>query len=219
MPAYISTRKTRGYPALRIFVITKKSLIIAGCVLGVILLALIVWLFFLDGSATAVQSSAAYGDNYERVVLAGRKKEVPVYCVERTDKAIALTIDAAFEDDKTDFILDTLRQYDVKATFFLCGFWAEKYPDKVRAIIADGHVIGNHSATHPHMAGMQGGAIEKELAAFEKIVEPLIGKRTTLFRAPYGEYNDNVVLTARNAGYEVVQWDVDTVDTVWMTWP
>lgn len=96
MPAYISTRKTRGYPALRIFVITKKSLIIAGCVLGVILLALIVWLFFLDGSATAVQSSAAYGDNYERVVLAGRKKEVPVYCVERTDKAIALTIDAAF---------------------------------------------------------------------------------------------------------------------------
>lgn len=147
-----------------------------------------------------------------------------IVCVIGTIQVICMSeslphLASAFEDDKTDFILDTLRQYDVKATFFLCGFWAEKYPDKVRAIIADGHVIGNHSATHPHMAGMQGGAIEKELAAFEKIVEPLIGKRTTLFRAPYGEYNDNVVLTARNAGYEVVQWDVDTVDTVWMTWP
>ena len=195
---------------MRIFVITKKTLIIAACILCAVLLGLIIWIFFLDGSATAV--SASHHEQYERTVLAGRKKEVPVYCVAREDKAIALTIDAAFEDDKTDFILQTLKDYNVKATFFLCGFWAEKYPDKVRAMVEDGHVIGNHSATHPHMATMQASAIEKELAAFEKIVEPLIGARTTLFRAPYGEYNDNVILTARKAGYEVVQWDVDTVD-------
>ncbi|MDD4075132.1 MAG: polysaccharide deacetylase family protein [Eubacteriales bacterium] len=119
---------------------------------------------------------------------------------------------SAFEDDKTDFILETLKKHDVKATFFLCGFWAEKYPDKVRAMVQDGHVVGNHSATHPHMASMSAAAIEKELAAFEKIAEPLIGARTTLFRAPYGEYNDTVILTARSLGYEVVQWDVDTVD-------
>ncbi len=195
---------------MRIFVITKKTLIIAACVLFLIILALLIWLCFLDGSATAVSSTLS--GEYERTVLAGRKKELPVYSVERSDKSIALTIDAAWEDDKTDFILKTLREHDVKATFFLCGFWAEKYPDKVRAIVADGHVIGNHSATHPHMAGMNAAAIKKELEDFDALLSSITGTRSTLFRAPYGEYDDNVILTSRAAGYEVVQWDVDTVD-------
>ena len=71
---------------------------------------------------------------------------MPVYSVDRADKKIALTIDAAWEDDKTPFILDTLAQYNVKATFFLCGFWVEKYPDEVKQIAAAGHEIGNHTA-------------------------------------------------------------------------
>jgi len=70
---------------------------------------------------------------------------------------------SAWEDDKTGFILDTLEAYNVKATFFLCGFWAEKYPDKVKQIADAGRVIGNHSATHPHMAGMRKEKIAKEL--------------------------------------------------------
>ncbi len=195
---------------MRIFVITKKMLITAACVLCLVIVALLIWLCFMDGSATAVSSTLT--GEYERTVLAGRKKELPVYSVQREDKAIALTIDAAWEDDKTDFILKTLKEHDVKATFFLCGFWAEKYPDKVKAIAEGGHVIGNHSATHPHMASMNAAAIRKELDAFDTMLEGITGKRSTLFRAPYGEYNDTVILTAREAGYEVIQWDVDTVD-------
>lgn len=78
---------------MRIFVITKKMLIIAACLLGLIILGLIVWICFLDGSATAV--SAPISGEYERTVLAGQKKEVPVYNVARDDNKIALTIDAA----------------------------------------------------------------------------------------------------------------------------
>mgnify|MGYP000304505279 FL=1 len=59
--------------------------------------------------------------------------------------------------------------------------------------------------------------IEKELADFEAMTAKLIGKKTALFRPPYGEYNDTVITTVRGLGYEVIQWDIDTVDTEWMT--
>ena len=78
---------------MRIFVITKKTLIIAACVLCLIIVGLLIWLCFLDGSATAV--SATLSGEYERTVLAGRKKELPIYNVQRDDNFIALTIDAA----------------------------------------------------------------------------------------------------------------------------
>ena len=105
----------------------------------------------------------------------------------------------------------------MKATFFLCGFWVEKYPEEVKQIAAAGHEIGNHTATHPHMNQLDAKGIEKELADFEAMTAKLIGKKTALFRPPYGEYNDTVITTVRGLGYEVIQWDIDTVDTEWMT--
>lgn len=82
----------------------------------------------------------------------------------------------------------------------------------MKAISEGGHSIGNHSATHPHMAGMSKDGIKKELAAFEKLLLPITGRRGVLFRAPYGEYDDNTILTARAEGYEVVQWNLDSQD-------
>lgn len=79
---------------MKIFVVTKKMLVAAACVLGIIILALIVWICFMDGSATAPVGAQLYGE-YERTVLAGQKKEVPIYNVARDDNKIALTIDAA----------------------------------------------------------------------------------------------------------------------------
>ena len=81
-------------------------------------------------------------EEYELEVLAGKKKELPVYSVERSDMKIAITVDAAWEDDKTQFILDTFDEYGVKATFFLCGYWTDKYPDDVKMIAERGHEIG-----------------------------------------------------------------------------
>lgn len=195
---------------MRIFVITKRTLIIAAIVLAVLITGIILLLSFAPDAAVA--SSSAVVEEYEREVLAGRKKEVPVYSVDRADRKIALSIDAAWEDDKTPFILDTLARYNVKATFFLCGFWADKYPDNVKAIDAAGHELGNHTATHPHMNQLSKKQIQKELNDFEDMMVKLTGKKTTLFRPPYGEYNDTVILTVREMGYEVIQWDLDTID-------
>lgn len=197
--------------ALRIFVITKRTLVIAAIVLIAVVAAVIIAIAVSDGNATAAGSMAVV-EEYELEVLAGKKRELPVYSVERDDKKIALTIDAAWEDDKTDFILETLKSYNVKATFFLCGFWVEKYPEKVNAIYDAGHELGNHTATHPHMNKLSAAQMQKEIEDFEAMMVKITGEKTKVFRAPYGEYNDSVITTVRSLGYEVLQWDLDTVD-------
>ena len=199
---------------MRIFVITKRTLVIAAIVLIAVIAAVIIAIAVSDGNATAAGSMAVV-EEYELEVLAGKKRELPVYSVERDDKKIALTIDAAWEDDKTDFILETLISYNVKATYFICGFWVEKYPEKVKAIYDAGHELGNHTATHPHMNKLSAAQMQKEIEDFEAMMVKITGEKTKVFRAPYGEYNDSVITTVRSLGYEVLQWDLDTVDMKW----
>ena len=197
---------------MKVFVITKRTLIIAAIVLLVITAIVIAALSLTDGNAAIRPTSAKAVEEYEVQALAGKRKELPVYSVQRDDKRIALTIDAAWEDDKTPFILETLEKYNVKATFFLCGFWVDKYPDEVKQIYAAGHEIGNHTATHPHMNSLSQKEMQKELEKFEEKVLKLTGSKTKVFRAPYGEYNDTVITAARAMGYEVIQWNIDTID-------
>lgn len=198
---------------MKIFVITKKMLIIAAAVIFVAAAAVIIVLSFSDG-AVSPTSAMAQLEEYELEVLAGKKKELPVYSVERSDMKIAITVDAAWEDDKTQFILDTFDEYGVKATFFLCGYWTDKYPDDVKMIAKRGHEIGNHSATHPHMNSISKEQMRKETVEYDDKIEKLSGKRCKVFRAPFGEYNDTVITTMRSLGYEVIQWDIDTIDTI-----
>ena len=150
------------------------------------------------------------GDNATAVVA--KKRELPVYSVERDDKVLSISFDASWGADKTIAILDILDRYDVKTTFFLVGYWVDKYPARVEQIAAAGHEIGNHSNTHPHMSELGEAEIAQELTALSDKVEALTGVRPTLFRPPYGDYDDAVVLTARQNGYEPVQWSVDSLD-------
>lgn len=196
-----------------IIVLTKKNLLIALVCAALVAGGLFLWLRLRDRQKEPQAAEAmAQVENYELNVLPMKSRELPVYGVGRSDNRIALTIDAAWDADKTPFILDTLDQYNVKATFFLCGVWVKQYPEYVKEISKRGHEIGNHSLTHPHMARMDAIAIQKELRDLDDMLEELTGKRSTLFRAPFGEYNDTVIKAAREAGYEVIQWSRDTVD-------
>lgn len=207
---------------MKVFVVTKKNLLIAAAIVVVIIATAVIAIISGRTEPTINTGNIANSDkpvsglasidNYEVEVFAGLMKELPVYSVSREDKKIALTIDAAWADDKTAFILETLDKYNIKATFFLCGFWAEEYPEMVKAIDSAGHEIGNHTATHPHMSKLSSEQMLDELKKYDDLLESIIGKRCKLFRAPYGEYNDNVIKTVRNAGYEVIQWDIDTID-------
>lgn len=139
-------------------------------------------------------------------------RELPVYNVDTQEKVLSISFDAAWGSANTEEILGILDRYEVKTTFFLVGFWAEKYPELVAELVARGHEIGNHSATHPHMAQLSAPQIREELRRCSELVRSITGKPTTLFRPPYGEYNDEVVRVSRAEGYECVQWNVDSLD-------
>ncbi len=157
---------------------------------------------------------AAYliGLSEPAATVLAKKRELPVYCVERADKVLAISFDASWGGDKTLAILDILDEHQVKTTFFLVGIWVDKYPELVREIAARGHEIGNHSNSHAHMSKLSEQQICDELRMMGDKVETLTGVRPTLFRPPYGEYNDRVVLVSRAEGYECVQWSIDSLD-------
>lgn len=80
------------------------------------------------------------------------QKELPIYCVEQEKPLISISFDAAWGNDDTGHILETLKKHNVRATFFMTGGWIEKYPDDVKAIAAAGHDLGNHSENHKQMS-------------------------------------------------------------------
>lgn len=141
-----------------------------------------------------------------------RTRELPVYSVERGDGKIAISFDAAWGAENTPALLDILDEYGVKTTFFLVGIWTEKYPEMVKEIAARGHEVENHSTTHPQMSKLSEAKIIEELRVNADRIEQITGKRPTLFRPPYGDYNDTVVRVSRAQGYECVQWNVDSLD-------
>ena len=196
---------------MNVLILKKRTLLLAAGAILTIVLALLIWLL-AEGNGSAPAMNALPAAEYELNVLAGKHRELPVYSVGRADKAVALTVDAAWEDDKTAFILDTLKKHDVKATFFLCGVWVETYPEHVKQIAEAGHEVGNHSLTHPHMNKLGAKDVQTEIQQLDDKIEALTGKRCTLFRAPYGEYNDTVIRAVREIGYEPIQWDLDTID-------
>ena len=195
-----------------IIVLTKKNLLMGLLVIGLLAAAVFLFIRFRHREGEPTAAAMAPVESYELNVLPMRDRALPVYAVGREDSEIALTIDAAWDADKTPFILDTLDKFNVKATFFLCGVWVKQYPEYVKEISKRGHEIGNHSLTHPHMSRLDAIAIQKELSDLDDMLEELTGKRSTLFRAPFGEYNDTVIKAAHEAGYEVIQWSRDTVD-------
>ena len=146
------------------------------------------------------------------VMVLSRTRQLPVYSVERDDKVLAISFDAAWGGSQTPALLDILDEYGVKTTFFLVGIWVERFPELVQEIIARGHEIGNHSTSHPEMSKLSEEKIREELAVTSDRIEALTGVRPTLFRPPYGDYNDRVVTVSRAEGYECVQWSVDSLD-------
>ena len=140
------------------------------------------------------------------------ERQLPVYCVQRDGKYVSLTFDAAWGNEDTQQLIDILGQYGVKATFFVVGDWAEKYPESVLALSEAGHEVMNHSNHHDHFNALSTDEIIADVSACCDRVEAVTGIRPTLFRCPYGEYDDHVIAAVRSLGITPVQWDVDSLD-------
>lgn len=139
-------------------------------------------------------------------------KELPIYSVDTPEKKVAISFDAAYGNEYTESILDTLDKYNVKSTFFLVGFWVDKYPEDVKEIARRGHEAGNHSTTHPNMSTLSKEQIIEEINKTGDKIEKLISIKPNLFRPPFGDYNDLLIRTCKENGYYTIQWDVDSLD-------
>ena len=167
---------------------------------GVTLLLGIVILFAVVCSPLAVRASVA-------------KKQLPIYCVQRDEKCVSLTFDAAWGNEDTQTLIDILGKYNVKATFFVVGAWVEKYPESVKALAEAGHEVMSHSDDHAHFSQLSTAQITENLGACNDKIEAVTGVRPTLFRCPYGEYDDHVIEAVNSLGMHAIQWDVEAYET------
>lgn len=140
------------------------------------------------------------------------KRRLPIYCTDRANKVVSLTFDAAWGDEDTEQLIGILGKYDVPATFFVVGEWVDRCGDSVKALHDAGHEIMNHSDTHPHMPGLSRDAMIREINACSDKIQAVTGKRPTLFRAPYGDYDNALLETTDMLEMPCIQWDVDSLD-------
>lgn len=172
--------------------ITVVSLAIAGIILACTL---------------GVTSTAA-------VFFGKSSRKIPVYGVEVKGerKVIALTFDAAWGADKTQGIIDTMKKYDAKGTFFLVGFWLDKFEKETKAIAEAGFDIGNHSRNHLNMPKLSDDEIRAEIEYVNDRVNELTGINPTYFRAPFGDYSDRLMSAIEELDMVGVQWSIDSLD-------
>lgn len=151
-------------------------------------------------------------DKNDVIQTSALEKNLPIYNVQTEEKKIAFTMNCAWNADDIDSILETLRANNVKITFFIVGEWADKYPEEVKKISEAGHEIGTHSNTHPHVNNLSAEKNLEEIKISVNKLEKLTNQKITLYRTPYGEYNNIVIETSRNNGYFPIQWNIDTLD-------
>ena len=128
-------------------------------------------------------------------------------------KVLYLTFDAGYENGYTDAILDTLKKREVPAAFFLVGDYLEREPDLVRRMAAEGHIVGNHTRTHPDMTKLEGDAFAAELRGMEALYEDVTGQTLPKFyRPPQGLYSGENLKQAQALGYKTVFWSLAYAD-------
>ncbi|MDE7229449.1 MAG: polysaccharide deacetylase family protein [Oscillospiraceae bacterium] len=140
------------------------------------------------------------------------QRRLPIYCVECEEKKVAVTFDVAWENSNTSALIEILERSGAKATFFVTGDWCDRYPDDVKAFYDAGHSIENHSDQHPHVEGININDLINDTKECSRKIKMITGEEPTLYRAPYGEFDDNLLTTIEGLGMKTIQWDVDSVD-------
>ncbi|MET9610220.1 polysaccharide deacetylase family protein [Streptomyces sp. NPDC006512] len=126
--------------------------------------------------------------------------------------AMALTFDDGPDPRYTPAILDTLARYQVRATFFVCGEMATDNRDLLRRMVTEGHVIGNHTWTHPLIPQLSRPALLSEIGRTSEVVQQTVGEAPLWFRAPYGAWNRAAFEIGADLGMEPLAWTLDTLD-------
>jgi peptidoglycan-N-acetylglucosamine deacetylase len=127
-------------------------------------------------------------------------------------KQVALTFDDVPDPRFTPQVLDILKKYEVRATFFIVGSRAEKHPDLVKRMVKEGHIVGNHSYNHPEFSKLTMNAFRKQILHTGEIIRNLTGYTPKMIRPPYGDINEQQLQWAARQQYSIVNWNVDSLD-------
>ncbi|MFJ2030337.1 polysaccharide deacetylase family protein [Streptosporangium sp. NPDC087985] len=163
-------------------------------------------------TTTAAAAAAAAAKTTTSDKAKSAAKVAPVNCAKV--KCIALTFDDG-PGRYADKLLDTFKKYNSKATFFLEGQYVKSRPAFAKRMAVEGHDLGNHSYTHPHLRELDEGKIREELTRTQDIVKQVTGKSPTMIRPPYGELDERVKAIAEEMGMPIVLWNGGSRD--WAT--
>lgn len=135
------------------------------------------------------------------------------YVGEPNEKIIYLTFDAGYENGYTDKLLEVLKKHEVPATFFLVAHYIKSNPELVKRMVDEGHIIGNHTYSHPDMTSISKEECKKELEGLELVYKELIGSdMKKYYRPPAGKYNKENLETISSLGYKTIFWSLAYVD-------
>lgn len=181
---------------MRVFVINRKTFLLICSITLIIVIGGIL----------------AFHTIFRTEITFSASKKLPIYSVASEEMKIALTFDVAWEDHDFAEILQVLEEYDAKATFFVTGKWVENYPQHITSLYEKGHDVQNHSYNHPHVASISTEELIEDTTKCHALIKNGLSYESNLYRAPYGEYNDQMLSTLEELGYKTIQWDVDSRD-------
>jgi peptidoglycan-N-acetylglucosamine deacetylase len=166
----------------------------------------------LSLALTGVATLGAISAGYQSMAPTGQWYGRTFTGLGRGTKQIALTFDDGPNDPHTLRLLEVLARHDVRATFFLIGRYVQQLPEISRQIIEAGHVVGNHTFSHPLLIFKSAAEIRQELSDCRSALQDAIGEHSNLFRPPFGGRRPAVLRIARELGLEPVMWNVTGYD-------
>lgn len=168
----------------------------------------------LKPSAYRLEPMTGYGPPHRTPGRPAVRRE-PILSVSGRGRTMVLTFDDGPDPRYTPDILRTLRKHDVRAMFFVCGEMAVDNKDLLAEMADDGHIVGNHTWTHPLLIQLPRSAIRSEIERTSDVIEDAYGERPVWFRAPYGAWNRATFEIGADLGMEPLAWTVDSLD--WTT--
>ncbi len=139
-------------------------------------------------------------------------REMPVFYVKKKAPDVCLTFDISWGEKTWPLVLNVLEEQQTPATFFLSGPWAIKYPDAVKAIYNQGHEIASHGDRHLNLSQYPKETVKENITKAHRDLLSVVDQVAPYFRPPNGDYDDLVIDTARELGFETVIWSVDSLD-------
>ena len=161
---------------------------------------------------TAAVAAAASSAGYQSMAPTGQWFGHTFTGLSRGSRLLALTYDDGPNDPHTQHLLDVLARHNVHATFFLIGRYAQQRPDIVREIVKAGHVVGNHTFTHPLLIFKRARELRSQLDNCHRALTDAIGEHSNLFRPPFGGRRPVVLRVVRQMGLEPIMWNVTGYD-------